>query len=78
MSAGRYHLRAQDCRDNAELTSDPVKQANWLDLAGKWQRLALEVELRQLNLWGVCERSDELCASGVGKVTYSARIPRHL
>jgi hypothetical protein len=71
MSAGLYRVRAQDCSDNAEAAADPIKRANWLSLAGKWRRLAAEVEMRQLKLWGVCERSDTLNVSRVQEMAFS-------
>jgi hypothetical protein len=58
MSAGLYRIRAKDCSEKAELVGDPRKRAGWLSLAQQWQRLAVEVEMRQLDLWGVCERPD--------------------
>jgi hypothetical protein len=71
MSAGLYRLRAEKCTDNAELEVDPNKRANWLSLAGKWQRLAVEVEMRQLKVWGVCERPDEVSVSRVQEFALS-------
>jgi hypothetical protein len=76
MSAGLYRLRAQDCSDNAELTADPVKRGNWLSLARKWQRLATEVERRQLDLWGVCERSNEPSVSRAQELAFSLGVVR--
>lgn len=63
MSAGLYRLREKDCREQAESASDIAKKTEWLCLAKKWRRLATEVEMRQLELWGVCERSDHLNGS---------------
>jgi hypothetical protein len=76
MSAGLYRLRAQDCSDNAELTADPLQRANWLSLAEKWQRLATEVEMRQLDLWGVGERSDEPSVSRAQELAFSLGVVR--
>lgn len=76
MSAGLYRLRAQDCSDNAELTADPLQRANWLSLVEKWQRLATEVEMRQLNLWGVCGRSDEPRVARAQELALSVGVVR--
>jgi hypothetical protein len=71
MSAGLYRLRAKDCTENAEIETDPEKRANWLSLAGKWQRLALEVEMRQLKLWGVRELPEEVSVSHVQEFPFA-------
>lgn len=78
MSAGLYRLRAKDCRDHAEWCSDPGKRATWISLAEKWRRLAMDVEMRQLELLGrvrAIGRHDR--GSGLGAWPSASALRQH-
>jgi hypothetical protein len=74
MSAGLYRYRAQECTSNAEQAVAAGERAKWLELEGKWLRLADEVEGRQLKSWGVSEAPRGRDAPCSQELSFSARI----